>query len=125
MQENADCSENIKIGVNGMENYVDILNVTQSFHGRKVLDNVTVSFCEGKIHGVIGNNGSGKTVLFKAIPHNSSAALSMPFLPSASCRNLDLPPVNLRFLQSHLTKNAFAIAPTHLCGIALKQYVDF
>ena len=45
----------------------------------------------------------------------------MPFLPSASCRNLDLPPVNLRFLQSHLTKNAFAIAPTHLCGIALRQ----
>ena len=37
MQENADCSENIKIGVNGMENYVDVLNVTQSFHGRKVL----------------------------------------------------------------------------------------
>ena len=55
----------------------------------------------------------------KALPHNSSAALAMPFLPSASCRNLDLPPVNLRFLQSHLTKNAFAIAPTHLCGIAL------
>ena len=57
----------------------------------------------------------------KALPHNSSAALAMPFLPSASCRNLDLPPVNLRFLQSHLTKNAFAIAPTHLCGIALRQ----
>ena len=67
MQENADCSENIKIGVNGMENYVDVLNVTQSFYGRKVLDNVTVSFCEGKIHGVIGNNESGKTVLFKTI----------------------------------------------------------
>ena len=47
----------------------------------------------------------------------------MPFLPSASCRNLDLPPVNLRFLQSHLTKNAFAIAPTHLCGIALKHEI--
>ena len=37
MQENADCSENIKIGVNGMENYVDVLKVTQLFHGRKVL----------------------------------------------------------------------------------------
>ena len=59
---------------------------------------------------------------FKALPHNSSAALAMPFLPSASCRNLDLPPVNLRFLQSHLTKNAFAIAPTHLCGIALTNF---
>ena len=63
---------------------------------------------------------TGKT--FRAIPHNSSAALAMPFLPSASCRNLDLPPVNLRFLQSHLTKNAFAIAPTHLCGIALGEF---
>ena len=45
----------------------------------------------------------------------------MPFPPSASCRNLDLPPVNLRFLQSHLTKNAFAIARTHLCGIAQEK----
>ena len=60
----------------------------------------------------------------KALPHNSSAALAMPFLPSASCRNLDLPPVNLRFLQSHLTKNVFAIAPTHLCGIALILFPD-
>ena len=62
---------------------------------------------------------SGCATMLRALPHNSSAALAMPFLPSASCRNLDLPPVNLRFLQSHLTKNAFAIAPTHLCGIAL------
>ena len=60
----------------------------------------------------------------RALPHNSSAALAMPFLPSASCRNLDLPPVNLRFLQSHLTKNVFAIAPTHLCGIALILFPD-
>ena len=60
----------------------------------------------------------------KALPHNSSAALAMPFLPSASCRNLDLPPVNLRFLQSHLTKNVFVIAPTHLCGIALILFPD-
>ena len=48
----------------------------------------------------------------------------MPFLPSASCRNLDLHPVNLRFLQSHLTKNVFVIAPTHLCGIALILFPD-
>ena len=57
----------------------------------------------------------------KAPPHNSLAALAMPFPPSAACRNLDLHPVNLRFLQLHLTKNSFAIAPIHLCGVALKQ----
>ena len=42
---------------------------------------------------------------------HSAAALAMPFPPSAACRNLDLPPVNLRFLQLHLTKNTYAIAP--------------
>ena len=31
----------------------------------------------------------------------------------------DLPPVNLQNLPLHLTKNSFASAPTHLCGIAL------
>ena len=43
----------------------------------------------------------------------------MPFPPSAACRFFDLPPVNLQNLPLHLTKNAFASAPTHLCGIAL------
>ncbi len=43
----------------------------------------------------------------------------MPFPPFAACRFFDLPPVNLQNLPLHLTKNAFASAPTHLCGIAL------
>ena len=38
---------------------------------------------------------------FKAIPYNSAAALTA----ALSCINLDLPPVNLRFVQSNLTKN--------------------
>ena len=42
----------------------------------------------------------------------------MPFPPSAACRFFDLPPVNLQNLPLHLTKNSFASAPTHLCGIA-------
>ena len=42
----------------------------------------------------------------------------MPFPPSAACRFFDLPPVNLQNLPLQLTKNSFASAPTHLCGIA-------
>ena len=42
----------------------------------------------------------------KALPHNSSAALAMPFLQSAACKFLDLPPVNLRNLHLHLTKKS-------------------
>ncbi len=44
----------------------------------------------------------------------------MPFPPFAACRFFDLPPVNLQNLPLHLTKNSFASAPTHLCGIALE-----
>ncbi len=47
----------------------------------------------------------------------------MPFPPSAACRFFDLPPVNLQNLPFHLTKNSFASAPTHLCGIALTDFI--
>ena len=48
----------------------------------------------------------------------------MPFPPSAACRFFDLPPVNLQNLPLHLTKNSFASAPTHLCGIALVPFLS-
>ena len=55
----------------------------------------------------------------KATPHNSAARQAMSFSPSAACKFLDLPPVNLRNLHLHLTKNSFAGRPSHLCGVAL------
>ena len=55
-------------------------------------------------------------VKLKAIPHNSSAALAMSFPPSASCKFLDLHPVNLRNLHLHLTKNPFASRLPH-CAV--------
>ena len=48
----------------------------------------------------------------------------MPFPLSAAGRFFDLPPVNLQNLPLHLTKNSFASAPTHLCGIALKKIFE-
>ena len=42
-------------------------NVTKKFKEQSVLETTSVSFEKGKIHGIIGNNGSGKTVLFKII----------------------------------------------------------
>ena len=60
--------------------------------------------------------GGGK---FKAAPHNSAARLATSFPSSAACKFLDLPPVNLRNLHLHLTKNPFAGRPPHLRGVAL------
>ena len=50
-----------------MDNYIEVLNVSKSFGEEKVLKNVSHTFEKGKIHGIVGNNGSGKTVLMKCI----------------------------------------------------------
>jgi len=46
---------------------ISIQHVSKSFDKDEVLHDVNHNFEEGLIHGVIGNNGSGKTVLFKCI----------------------------------------------------------
>ena len=46
---------------------VEVINVYKSFKGETVLKGVSVSFERGQIHGIMGRNGSGKTVLFKCI----------------------------------------------------------
>lgn len=50
-----------------MEVAVSVQNVCKDFGQERVLHNVTRNFETGKIHGIVGNNGSGKTVLMKCI----------------------------------------------------------
>lgn len=46
---------------------VSVQQVCKSFRGEPVLRQVTARFPAGEIHGIIGRNGSGKTVLMKCI----------------------------------------------------------
>lgn len=46
---------------------IEIKNVTKKFGESIVLNNVSVDFESGKVHGLIGRNGSGKTMLMKCI----------------------------------------------------------
>ena len=50
-----------------MDIAISVQNVTKRFGEEIVLSNVSHDFEEGKIHGIVGNNGSGKTVLMKCI----------------------------------------------------------
>lgn len=50
-----------------MENVIVIRNVNKHFGEEHVLKDVSHTFEKGKIHGIVGNNGSGKTVLMKCI----------------------------------------------------------
>lgn len=46
---------------------VEIKNLSKTIKNTKILKNISVTFEKGKIYGIIGKNGSGKSMLFKAI----------------------------------------------------------
>jgi ABC-2 type transport system ATP-binding protein len=50
-----------------MDVAISVQNVSKSFGEEEVLHDVSHDFGEGRIHGIVGNNGSGKTVLMKCI----------------------------------------------------------
>lgn len=47
--------------------YIELKDVTKEIKGTKVLDHVNCRFESGKIYGLRGKNGSGKTMLMRAI----------------------------------------------------------
>jgi phospholipid/cholesterol/gamma-HCH transport system ATP-binding protein len=46
---------------------IRVINLSQSFNGKNVLNDVSVTFETGKTNLIIGRSGSGKTVLLKSI----------------------------------------------------------
>jgi len=50
-----------------MKSIIKLENLSKSFGEDLVLKNVNREFEGGKIHGIVGNNGSGKTVMMKCI----------------------------------------------------------
>lgn len=47
--------------------YIEINQVSKSFKGVTIFENLNLRVEKGKIYGIIGHNGSGKSVLFKLI----------------------------------------------------------
>ena len=46
---------------------IEVRNITKSFDGKTILHNVSATFETGKTNLIIGQSGSGKTVLVKSI----------------------------------------------------------
>ena len=46
---------------------IEVKNITKSFEGRTVLNNISTVFEDGKTNMIIGRSGSGKTVMIKNI----------------------------------------------------------
>jgi len=46
---------------------LEVKHITHEFPGVKALDDVSIQFCEGEIHALMGENGAGKSTLMKII----------------------------------------------------------
>jgi len=48
-------------------NLLEVKNLTKTFDGKKILDDVNLVIPDGKIIGLLGKNGAGKSTLIKSI----------------------------------------------------------
>ena len=46
---------------------VELINLSKTIKGKEILNNVNLTLEKGKVYGFFGRNGSGKTMLFRAI----------------------------------------------------------
>ena len=51
----------------GSKTKITLKNITKSFSGITVLNNINLEFTSGEIHGLVGQNGAGKSTLGKII----------------------------------------------------------
>ena len=57
----------IKIKQSERYNFLEIKSISKSFDGRPILKNISLNISPGKIFGIFGQNGCGKTTLFNCI----------------------------------------------------------
>ncbi|MGH0950991.1 ATP-binding cassette domain-containing protein [Bacillus mycoides] len=50
-----------------MSNYIELNNVSKIIRQKNILNQINISLQQGKVYGFKGHNGSGKTMLFRAI----------------------------------------------------------
>lgn len=90
-----------------MENILTVKNLTVKFGNHAVLDDLSFDLVRDRTLAVIGHNGSGKSILFKAllglIPFDGSISWAkdakIGYVPQKLSIDMDLPITVLEFLQ--------------------------
>lgn len=92
---------------------IEIKDLTKSFDGVEVLSHISMTLEKGKIYGLVGRNGSGKTMLMKHIlgfvsPHPDQLQLTVNYLEKILMRQIILEPL-LKIQDFFPATQAFAI----------------
>lgn len=91
-----------------------ITNLNKSYGEKKVLENVEFTFEEGKIYGLLGRNGAGKTTFFNALNSNIEVDSALFYLDNKPLDTKDI---------GYVTSTP--IVPEFLTGKEfLKFYID-
>ena len=78
---------------------IEVKNLTKVFGSQTVLDDISLDFQEGQITGLIGRNGSGKTVLLKCILGLTTPTKGTIHIAGKQVgKDMDFPDMNLKFL---------------------------
>lgn len=81
-----------------MNNILELKNITKKYYNKIAIENINLTFKGGKIYGLLGPNGCGKTTLLKIL-----AGLHKPTNGDISLNGKKL---------THLSKNNIAFLPT-------------
>lgn len=71
--------------MNAPDPVIDVTDVTKSFKGRTVVNNIAMQVARGEIYGFLGPNGSGKTTFLRML-----CGLLTPDTGSGHCLGFDL-----------------------------------
>jgi len=64
---------------------IDVHNLSKSFGGKKVVENLSMQVKRGRIHGFLGPNGSGKTTTIRML-----CGLLTPDSGTGTCLGYDI-----------------------------------
>ncbi len=71
---------------------IEVKNVSLTLQKNPILNGININFERGKIHGLIGRNGSGKTMLMKCICGFVKPTAGMVFVDGKQIgKNCDFP----------------------------------
>lgn len=69
---------------------LDVLNLSKKYGSKEVLKDISFTFKNNKIYGIIGRNGVGKTTFFEALNHDIDIGYGKTLLNNEALQSSDI-----------------------------------